>query len=62
MKKNLGKRILSLALALVLVLALLPHMATQAHAAVSGTFTADGITYTAELIKYVGESRIRHRP
>jgi len=33
MKKNIGKRILSLALALVMVAGWMPHMATEAHAA-----------------------------
>ena len=33
MKKNIGKRILSLALALVMMAGWMPHMATEAHAA-----------------------------
>ena len=42
MKKNIWKRLLSLALALVLVAGMVPHMATEAHAA-SKTDSASGI-------------------
>ncbi len=41
MKKNIGKRILSLALALVMVAGWLPHMATEAHAAEPITLSGD---------------------
>ena len=43
MKKNIGKRILSLALALVMVAGMLPHMATEAHAA--EPITLEGETF-----------------
>lgn len=44
MKKNIGKRILSLALALVMVAGMMPRMATEAHAA--GPITLEGETFT----------------
>ena len=44
MKKNIGKRILSLALALVMVAGWLPRMATEAHAA--EPITLEGNTFT----------------
>lgn len=46
MKKNIGKRILSLALALVMVAGWMPRMATEAHAA--GTITLEGDYFTTD--------------
>lgn len=46
MKKNIGKRILSLALALVMVAGMMPHMATEAHAA--GPITLEGDSFTTD--------------
>ena len=44
MKKNIGKRILSLALALVMVAGWMPRMATEAHAAEPITLSDDTFT------------------
>ena len=46
MKKNIGKRILSLALALVMVAGWMPRMATEAHAA--GPITLEGDSFTTD--------------
>ena len=61
MKKNIWKRLLSLALALVMVAGWLPHMATEAHAAsgASTTVTIDGLQYTISFtkLKWSGSDR-----
>ena len=44
MKKNIWKQLLSLALALVMVAGMLPHMATEAHAAEPITLSGDTFT------------------
>lgn len=49
MKKNIGKRILSLALALVLVAGWMPHMATEAHAA--GPITLEGNSFPTDPVQ-----------
>lgn len=46
MKKNIGKRMLSLALALVMVAGWMPRMATEAHAA--GPITLEGDSFTTD--------------
>ena len=46
MKKNIWKRLLSLALALVLVVGMMPHMATEAHAA--GPITLEDDSFTTD--------------
>ena len=46
MKKNIGKRILSLALALVLVLGLMPNFIFEAKAAPLNSVTISGLNYT----------------
>lgn len=45
-EKQFTSRILSLALALVMVLGMVPHLSLEAHAAISETLTVDGLTYT----------------
>ena len=50
MKKNIWKRILSLALALVMVVGLLPMTSMTAHAATAATYT-DGV-YVLEVTNY----------
>ena len=53
-KTQFTNRILSLVLALVMVVGLLPHFALEAEAVTSAstTFSVDGLTYTATLIKF----------
>lgn len=68
MKKNIGKRILSLALALVLVVGLLPHMATEVHAAEPITLEGDSFTtdpgqgFTFRAYYYCGVCKKRSYP
>ena len=45
-KFKISNRILSLVLAFVMVLGMVPHLSLEAHAAISETLTVDGLTYT----------------
>ena len=53
-KKQIINRVLSFVLSLVMVVGLLPHFALEAEAVTSAstTFSVDGLTYTATLIRF----------